>query len=139
VNAVLRLASDPAAQVDNMKAGGLLAPIDLATGRLGIGCKGYGGDDYAVHPVTGAPIAGFVLPHWDEAKALAVRAHRAAFDDYALIGWDVGLTDRGPILVEGNSKPGVLMPQRAGRQGLGEQRYGALLAFHLARTAATLS
>jgi len=139
VNAVLRLASDPAAQVDNMKAGGLLAPIDLATGRLGLGCKGYGGGDYAVHPVSGAPVAGFVLPDWEEAKALAVQAHRSTFADYALIGWDIGLTDQGPMLVEGNAKPGVLMPQRAGRQGLGGQRYGTLLAFQLARAAATIS
>lgn len=139
VNAVLRLASDPGAQVDNMKAGGLLAPIDLVTGRLGLACKGYGGGDHIVHPVTGASIQGFVLPDWDAAKALAVHAHRTGFADYALIGWDIGLTDRGPMLVEGNAKPGVLMPQRAGRRGLGGQRYGALLAFQLARVAATIS
>jgi hypothetical protein len=41
------------------------------------------------------------------------------------------------VLVEGNGKPGVLMPQRAGRRGLGGQRYGELLGFHLARAAAT--
>jgi hypothetical protein len=137
VSAVLRLASDPMAEVDNMKAGGLLAPIDLATGALGIACKGYGGGDHDVHPVTGAAIPGFVVPDWEAAKALAVRAHADAFGDYALIGWDVGLTDDGPMLVEGNAKPGVLMPQRAGRSGLGGQRYGALLRFQLARAAAT--
>lgn len=136
VSAVLRIASDPRAMVDNMKAGGLLAPIDMATGRLGIACKGYGGGDHVVHPVTGAPIAGAILPDWEAAKALAVRAHRNAFADYALVGWDVGLTDAGPVLIEGNAKPGVLMPQRAGRQGLGGQRYGELLAFQLARAAA---
>jgi hypothetical protein len=139
VSAVLRFASDPASQVDNMKAGGLLAPIDLATGRLGPACKGYGGGDHVVHPVTGVPIAGLILPHWEDAKELAVRAHRSAFNDYALIGWDIGLTDQGPMLVEGNAKPGVLMPQRAARQGLGGQRYGQLLAFQLERAAATKS
>ena len=137
VSAVLRFPSDPRSQVDNMKAGGLLAPIDLATGRLGIACAGYGGRDHAIHPVTQARIADFVLPDWEAAKALAVRAHRAAFADYALIGWDVGLTEHGPMLIEGNAKPGVLMPQRAGRQGLGSQRYGVLLAFRLERAAAT--
>jgi hypothetical protein len=137
VSAVLRLASDPAAQVDNMKAGGLLAPIDLTSGALGLACKGYGGGDYRTHPVTGATITGFMLPDWEAAKALAVRAHATAFGDYALIGWDVGLTPTGPMLVEGNAKPGVLMPQRAGRCGLGAQRYGVLLRLQLARVAAT--
>jgi hypothetical protein len=133
VNAVLRIPSDPAACVDNMKAGGLLAPIDLAWGMLGRACKGYGGGDYDVHPVTGAPFCGKVLPDWAAAKALVVEAHARAFADYALIGWDVGFAPDGPILIEGNGKPGVLMPQRAGRAGLGGQRYGTLLAAQLAR------
>jgi hypothetical protein len=131
VSAVLRVASDPAAQVDNMKAGGLLCPIDLDDGVLGIACQGYGGGDYRMHPVTGAVIEGRTLPDWNEAKALVVDAHARAFDDYALIGWDVGFAPDGPILIEGNGKPGVLMPQRAGRRGLGGQRYGALLRLHL--------
>jgi hypothetical protein len=131
VSAVLRVASDPAAQVDNMKAGGLLCPIDLADGVLGIACQGYGGTDHQVHPVTGATIAGRILPDWEQAKALVVDAHARAFGDYALIGWDVGFAPDGPILIEGNGKPGVLMPQRAGRRGLGGQRYGALLRLHL--------
>lgn len=135
VNAVLRIPSDPGAQVDNMKAGGLLSPVDLDTGVLGLGCAGYGGGDYAVHPVTGATIPGRNLPDWTAAKALVIEAHRRAFSEYALIGWDVGFAPEGPILIEGNGKPGVLMPQRAGRRGLGAQRYGELLAHQLARKA----
>lgn len=132
-NAVLRIPSDPAAQVDNMKAGGLLCPIDLADGTLGIACKGYGGGDYTTHPVTGAIIPGRVLPDWQAARALAIDAHARAFADYALIGWDVGFAPDGPILIEGNGKLGVLMPQRAGRRGLGSQRYGELIRLQLAR------
>lgn len=135
VNAVLRMPSDPNAHVDNMKAGGLLSPVDLNAGTLGIACAGYGGTDHTVHPVTGATIPGRMLPDWDAAKALVIRAHAEAFSDYALIGWDVGFSPDGPILIEGNGKPGVLMPQRAGRAGLGSQRYGDLLKFQLARKA----
>ena len=132
VSATMRLPSDPVAVVDNMKAGGLLAPVDLADGTLGLACKGYGGGDYRTHPVTGAAIPGRALPDWDGSKALVVRAHALAFADYALIGWDVAMTPGGPLLIEGNGKPGVLMPQRAARRGLCETRYGALLAHHLA-------
>jgi glutathione synthase/RimK-type ligase-like ATP-grasp enzyme len=132
VSATFRCASDPAAHVDNMKAGGLIAPVDLDSGALGIACRGYGGGDHFVHPVTGAVIAGRTLPHWAAATALARRAHGEAFSDYGLVGWDVALTQAGALLIEGNGKPGVLMPQRAARRGLGEGRYGTLLASQLA-------
>lgn len=135
VSATFRFASVPEAAVDNMKAGGLIAAVDLATGALGVACKGYGGEDHAVHPVTGAPVEGRRLPGWAEVKALAVRAHAEAFADYVLIGWDLAMTPEGPVLIEGNGKPGVLMPQRAARRGLGEGRYGQLLAHHLATKA----
>jgi hypothetical protein len=78
-NAVLRIPSDPQVQVDNMKAGGLLCPIDLADGTLGIACKGYGGGDYASHPVTGAIIPSRALPDWKRAKALCIDAHARLF------------------------------------------------------------
>ena len=45
------------------------------------------------------------------------------------------MTPEGPLLIEGNGKPGVLMPQRAARRGLGDGRYGQLLAHHLATKA----
>lgn len=132
-NAVLRFPSDPGAQVDNMKAGGILSSVDVETGTLGLACKGYGGGDYEVHPVTGATIPGRQVPMWEEAKALTVAAHAQAFGDYALVGWDVAISSDGPILIEGNSKPGVLMPQRSCRRGLGTMRYGQLLAYQLER------
>lgn len=135
VSATFRFASDPAARVDNMKAGGLISAVGLEDGALGLACKGYGGGDHERHPVTGAPILGRRLPHWAGVKALAVRAHAEAFVDYALIGWDIAMTPHGPLLIEGNGKPGVLMPQRAARRGLGEGRYGELLAHHLANKA----
>ena len=132
VSATFRFASEPAAQVDNMKAGGLIAPVERPSGTLGAACKGDGGGDYQIHPVTGGAIAGRILPEWNAANALVMHAHAAAFADYALVGWDVGLTPSGPLLIEGNGKPGVLMPQRAARRGLCDGRYGALLAHNLA-------
>lgn len=132
VSATFRCASKPEARVDNMKAGGLISAVDLASGALGTACYGYGGGDHEVHPRTGARITGRTLPDWEAAKALAIRAHRDAFADYIIVGWDVALTPDGPILIEGNGKPGVLMPQRAARQGLGAGRYGLLYAHHLA-------
>lgn len=135
VSATFRCASDPKARVDNMKAGGLIVPVALDDGMLGTGCFGYGGGDHDRHPASGAPIRGRMLPDWADMAALARQAHRAAFADYVVIGWDIAPSPDGPILIEGNGKPGVLMPQRAARQGLGAGRYGALLAHHLAMKA----
>ncbi|TCD05314.1 hypothetical protein EYB45_07495 [Erythrobacteraceae bacterium CFH 75059] len=135
VSATFRCASDPAAVVDNMKAGGLMAPVELATGVLGLACTGYGGGDHRTHPVTGGAIEGRVLPHWNAATALVKKAHDRAFGDYVIVGWDVALTPDGPLLIEGNGKPGVLMPQRAARRGIGAGRYGELLRHHLLRRA----
>jgi hypothetical protein len=132
VSATFRCASNPSADVDNMKAGGLIAPVALDAGTLGMACQGYGGVDHVVHPVTGGIIDGRLLPDWKPATDLVIHAHGTAFADYVLIGWDVALTATGPFLIEGNGKPGVLMPQRAARRGLGEGRYGQLLAHHLA-------
>lgn len=133
VSTVLRVPSLRGPVIDNMKAGGLIMPVDFETGRAGTACKGYGGGDYACHPVSGAAFADLQLPDWEKAVALACRAHAAAFPEYTLIGWDIAFTPDGPMVVEGNAKPGVLMPQRSGRKGLAGQRYGELLAFNLER------
>lgn len=133
VTTALRFPGGPGTPVDNIKAGGLMAPIDPETGALGQGCRGRGLGDFDLHPVTGARIAGLVLPDWAAAAALVRRAHAAAFADYALVGWDVALTPSGPVLIEGNGKPCMIVAQRAPRRGAGATRYGALLAHHLAR------
>ncbi|MEE3218167.1 MAG: sugar-transfer associated ATP-grasp domain-containing protein [Pseudomonadota bacterium] len=133
VSSVLRVPSLRGPVIDNMKAGGLIMPVDLETGRADIACKGYGGGDYHCHPVSCAAFSDLQLPDWKAAVALACRAHSTAFPEYTLIGWDIGFTPDGPMVVEGNAKPGVLMPQRSGRKGLAGQRYGELLAFNLER------
>ena len=133
VSTVLRVPSLRGPIIDNMKAGGLIMPINFATGQADVACKGYGGGDYEMHPVSGARFADLVLPDWRSAIDLVADAHRRAFPEYALIGWDVAFTPDGPMLVEGNAKPGVLMPQRSGRAGLAGQRYGELLAYNLDR------
>ena len=132
VTSVLRFPSDPDSRVDNIKSGGLMAPIDPETGMLGQGCRGRGVGDYDHHPATGAPITGRVLTSWEEARALVVATHDRHFRRYSLVGWDIAPTTRGPIIIEGNGKPCMIVAQRANRKGLGATRYGELIAWHLA-------
>lgn len=88
--------------VDNFSAGGLAAPIDAETGVLGSARS----DNLHhrmlhVHPDRGALITGTQLPFWKEARHLCVRAH-GHFRKLGVVGWDVGLTPDGPVLLEAN-------------------------------------
>lgn len=132
-HAVFRMPQRPGAPVDNIHAGGIAAAVDLATGRLGratdLGLRTTS-RWHERHPETGAAILGRTLPHWQEALDLVRRAH-ALIGDRIAVGWDVAILEDGPCLVEGNGKPDVDLMQRPHRTGLGNSRFGELLAFHL--------
>ena len=87
-------------------SGNLVAGIDSGTGRLlqGLGSARRDWPDIMPverHPDTGTVIEGFQLPFWAELVDLVSRGQRA-FTGLRTIGWDVAITDRGPVLVEGN-------------------------------------
>ncbi|HAF41439.1 MAG TPA: hypothetical protein DCG90_06710 [Sphingobium sp.] len=129
----LRLSAGGARPVDNFNAGNLVLGID-DQGRCGTAWLG-GGDQrlsHDRHPLTGAAIAGTTVPDLAEALALARRAH-PAFPGFTVIGWDVGLTSDGPVLIEGNWNPGTDILQLVSGQGLAETRLGALYRHHLDR------
>ena len=89
-----------------VEAGGLgtiLISVDMDTGKLGpYAWKNFewGGDKYIHHPDTGFEFAGFIVPHFEAAKDMVKAA--AAFLPYRLVGWDLAITEEGPILIEGN-------------------------------------
>ncbi|HEX6118708.1 MAG TPA: sugar-transfer associated ATP-grasp domain-containing protein [Dongiaceae bacterium] len=133
VCALFRMAVGDNTQVDNFHAGGIAAPIDVATGRLGAGT------DWGLrprhgwqinHPDTGGLIEGRFLPLWAETRALAEQAH-TAFADRHIVGWDMAILEDGPAIVEANGGPDTDMHQRVSREPLGNQRFGELMAFHL--------
>ena len=133
LGAVLRMAIGKNQVVDNLHAGGIAAAVDLATGRLGLASNL--GMDCSLgwldrHPSSGAQIAGFRLPNWDDFQAFAERAHRA-FSDRILVGWDIAITPDGLILVEGNGAPDLDIMQRAYRRGWMTGRLGQLLGHHV--------
>ncbi|MCZ6784310.1 MAG: hypothetical protein O7G30_13465 [Proteobacteria bacterium] len=131
VAAVFRMAVGKNRVVDNIHAGGIASAVDLGTGKLGRATSLDPRRDWIdVHPETGAAIAGRTLPHWNEALDLVRRAHRE-FNRLVVVGWDVGITEDGPVLVEGNGSPCVTLMQRPHDSPLGLTRLGELLAHHL--------
>jgi hypothetical protein len=127
--------------VDNSHAGGIIAAVDIESGRLGpatdigwrpdIGWRMH-------HPDTGAVIEGRALPLWPQTVALACRAH-AAFAPRVIVGWDIAITSNGPVLIEGNGAPGIDLLQRAYREPIGNSRLGELMCFHLRNNPATMT
>ena len=61
---------------------------------------------YEVHPITKEKIVGFKVPLYDEACRLVCDAAKLS-PTIKYIGWDVAITDDSPVIIEGNSYPGV--------------------------------
>jgi len=106
----------------NGSTGNLLAAVDLASGTLS---TAYGSrkrgwpvlTSKETHPDTGGLIRGFNLPYWDEVKQVALRAQKS-LPGFRSIGWDIAITDEGPLLVEANAGYGIASLQIAHQRGL---------------------
>ena len=133
VVAMLRTSFGRNVTVDNLHAGGIGAFVALDSGKMSRSSN-LGWDAalgwFSTHPDTNALIEGRIVPNWEDAKALAVAAHRE-FNDRVVIGWDIAMLADGPILIEGNGNPDLDILQRFMRIGLRRHRFGELLIFHL--------
>ena len=131
--AMMRMSFGKNKTVDNLHAGGIGALVDVGKGSLSR-ASNLGSDArlgwFSVHPDTGQPIEGRIVPFWEEAKVAAVNAHRR-FGDRAVVGWDIAILEDGPIFIEGNGNPDLDILQRFMRIGFREHRLAELLAFHL--------
>ena len=58
------------------------------------------------HPVTKKKIVGFEIPMYNEAVNLVKEASKV-IPEVKYVGWDVAITPNGPVIIEGNSYPGV--------------------------------
>lgn len=91
--------------VDNLENGGMFCPVDLETGKL----SGVGHTSALTtlerHPITGVELIGYSIPFVREAVELCLEAALVE-PRMGLIGWDVCITEKGPVIVEGNDYPG---------------------------------
>lgn len=100
------------------RAGNILAAIDRASGRVVRATTGTGFDMHEIdrHPTTGAALKDLVLPMLPAVVETAIEGHRA-LRNIGIIGWDIGVTDQGPVIVEANVTPDLLLVQAANRTG----------------------
>jgi hypothetical protein len=111
---------------DNFAHGGLASPIDLETGVLGRAVQKaleHAAECYDTHPTTGSPITGTALPLWSDVLDLGVRAHEA-FGEFVSVGWDIGITPAGPVLIEGNYNWDIVLAQQPHGSSLAETPLG---------------
>ena len=98
--------------VDNAHFGGIFSVIDDDGNAIAAGDVHR--HKYQVHPDTGVPLTGFMVPEWEKACAL-VRSLATNTAGLRFIGWDLALTDQGWVLVEANTSPGILSPMVTGK------------------------
>lgn len=111
LSAALRCGSKASGFVDNFSNGGGAVLIDR-NGRLekyGLHFKGVP-TCTECHPDTGFRFAGYQVAYYDEAVALAKKAHAFLYASCA-IGWDIAITDGGPTIIEGNYHWGLSIMQ----------------------------
>jgi hypothetical protein len=107
--AVHRFGSRTTGPTDNVHRGGLMAQINLETGRMGPAIKfpnETGGKLHwcSHHPDTGASIEGARVPGWNTLQARLLEFIETA-PLFRYVGWDVVATQDVCWLVEGNHNP----------------------------------
>ncbi len=91
--------------VDNQSSGGIVAPIDLNSGRLSAAIDGlYHHNVFPRHPDHDAAIEGETVPRFEECVELAKTA-LAAFPQVRFAGMDIALARKGPQIIEMNLSP----------------------------------
>lgn len=124
LGAALRIGSGRG-PTDNLAGGGILAPIDLTTGSIlsTISLDHDMPQRLEKHPFTHAPMASLTIPDWNAVKVLVDRSAEA-FSFLPCIGWDIGITDRGPIVIEINTRPRCVSVQSTRSKGLLDTAFG---------------
>lgn len=110
----------PDAMSDNFwQAGSLLAMLDVQTGRV-LRCQrgtGLQAEMCDVHPTSGQQITGVSLPMWKQTLDIALAAH-AVFPEFGICGFDIGVTEAGPHVLECNDNPSHMLYQIASGRGV---------------------
>ena len=106
--------------VDNFSSGGMYTFVNEQGVVIAPAIDG-NDVEYYEHPISKEKIVGFKVPMFDKAKELVCKAAEE-LPQVAYIGWDVAITQHGPVLIEGNCYPGVFQL----RPSFSEEKMGVL-------------
>jgi len=102
--------------IDNFHAKGMILRIDMETGKLIGNGMDKDNQEYAEHPTTGVRFDGFQIPCFQEAKEMVLKASLES-DKILVVGWDVAISENGPVIIEGNRRPGFDIVQVTDQRG----------------------
>ena len=90
--------------VDNWAKGGIFVGVDMNSGKLlknGFIKPPYG-TVVTQHPDNGLIFEDFEIPYFKEAVEMAKDLHSKLYRIHS-VGWDIAITEEGPVFIEGNS------------------------------------
>ena len=90
--------------VDNFHSGGMFSYFD-ENGVINNIAADRQCTIFTKHPTTGVDIVGFKIPYYKEAIELVKKAAKVV-PEIGYIGFDVAISEDGPLLIEGNELPG---------------------------------
>ena len=102
--------------VDNITSGGMYILLDEKGKSISKAFCDKTALYYDKHPVSGVSLTDFAVPMHDEAVALCIKAADVV-PQIGYVGWDVAVTENGPVLIEGNVLPGYDMCQNTNLSG----------------------
>jgi hypothetical protein len=111
--AMIRIATQKSDGKANLHKGGIGIGIDLESGRTNHAI--IEGQQITAHPDSGISLLEIAIPHWEEILRISRLAAEAVPLKY--LGVDIALTERGPVLLEINVRPGLAI-QNANQRGL---------------------
>lgn len=88
--------------VDNGASGGILANIDISSGRIYTDGVDEDGHVFESHPDSGIVFKGAVIPSWPSLLSTVEDVHRTVFPNHFYIGWDFAYSNSEWVLIEGN-------------------------------------
>ena len=100
IGAVLRMGNNN--DFDNWSVGGIVAGIDVKTGKINTDGSDKKGNVYKTHPLTKEKFKGHQIAKWQEIKETIKKASLVV-EDMPYVGWDIAVTKNGEVeLIEGN-------------------------------------
>ena len=96
--------------VDNFHAQGMGVLVDMQTGKLVGKAIDKDNQEFVEHPTTKVRFDGFQIPCFEEAKQMVLEACLKD-DKICMIGWDVAISEKGPLIIEANRWPGFDLVQ----------------------------
>ena len=105
-----------ASVVDNSHSGGCSYEIDVESGRIVSRGWSHTVTEQIFHPGSDICMLGREIPLWKEAMAMVKRAAEM-IPSVKYIGWDVAISENGPLFIEGNHDPALDIMEFVGNSG----------------------